>query len=297
MNDTRGADAAIAVLQEDHQKPFFLAYGTFNPHMPWYVPQEYFDRFPEDEVLLPPLLEDDLADVPPLGRALTDGKSKFVAAVIEAGLHRDAVRAYLATTAYVDAQLGRVLEALDESPHRDNTIVVFASDHGFHLGEKNHWQKATLWEEATHCLLSIRVPGLTPEGGLSDRFVSLQDIYPTLVELCELDIPTPVDGRSLVPLLEDPDGEWSSTAITGLCDKSKAVEAYLTIRNESGRYTRYQDGQEEFYDATDDPNEWSNRIDDPEYAEAVKAIRARLPKLSEVASPLPAVERKRKVKE
>ena len=144
MNDTRNADATIAQLQREHDKPFFIAFGTFNPHMPWYVPQKYFDMFPMDEVTTPRLLKNDLDDVPPLGVAVTAGKRRFVDSVLEHGLHKDAVQAYLATTAYVDAQMGRVLDALDRSPHQDNTIVVFLSDHGFHLGEKHHWQKATL---------------------------------------------------------------------------------------------------------------------------------------------------------
>ena len=294
MNDSRNATAAIARLREDHDRPFFIAFGTFNPHMPWYVPQRYFDLFPEPDPVLPPLLDDDLGDVPPLGRALTAGKSKFVDAVVEAGLHRDAVRAYLATTAYIDAQMGRVLQALDASPHRDNTIVVFLSDHGFHLGEKHHWQKATLWEEATHCLLLVRAPGVTAGGGVSQRFVSLQDIYPTLAELCGLELPAPVDGRSLLPLLRNPEAEWKSTAVTGLCNKSEGEEAYITIRNESGRYTRYRDGQEEYYDAEDDPHEWKNQIANPTYHERIGMMRKRLAALPEIASPLAPVRRKQK---
>ena len=292
MNDSRNASAAIARLREDHEQPFFIAFGTFNPHMPWYVPQTYFDLFPEQDLVLPPVLADDLEDVPPLGRTLTAGKSKFVDAVFKAGLHRDAVRAYLATTAYVDAQMGRVLQALDESPHRDNTIVVFLSDHGFHLGEKHHWQKATLWEEATHCLLIIRAPGVASTGGVSQRFVSLQDIYPTLAELCDLELPMPVDGRSLVPLLKDPETEWKSTAITCLSNKSGGDDAYLTIRNESGRYTRYRDGQEEFYDAREDPHEWKNQIANPEYRETIGTLRELITGLPAIATPLKPVRRK-----
>ena len=165
-------------------------------------------------------------------------------AILEAGLHAEGARAYLATTAYVDTQVGRILEALEKSPHAENTIVVFLSDHGFHLGEKHHWQKATLWEEATHCLLTIRVPGKTKAGGVCERFVSLQDLYPTLVELCGLEGPNPLDGRSLVRLLDDPRAEWESTALTGLCSKSQPEHGYITISNELGRYTRYADGQE-----------------------------------------------------
>lgn len=294
MNDTRNVDATIRQLQKDHDRPFFLACGLFNPHMPWYVPQKYFDKFPLDEVTTPKLLKNDLADVPPLGRALTRGKGKFVDSILEHGLHKEAVRGYLATTAYVDAQLGRVLDALDKSPYRDNTIVVFLSDHGFHLGEKHHWQKATLWEEATHCLLMCRAPGVTHPGGVSERFVSLQDIYPTLAELCHLDPPAYLDGRSLVPLLKDPNAPWKSTAISALSDKGNPVEGYITIRSEAGRYIRYSKSQEEFYDTSQDPREWTNQIENPEYAQTIAQLKALLPPPSETATPLPPVRRGKK---
>lgn len=287
MNDTQNANLAIAELQKPHDKPFFIAYGTFNPHMPWYVPQKYFDMFPMDEVTTPKILKDDLNDVPEFGRELTGGKGKFVDAVMSNGLHKQAVQAYLATTAYVDVQMGRVLDALEKSPHKDNTIVVFLTDHGFHLGEKHHWQKATLWEEATHSLLMVRVPGMTPAGKPCPRFVSLLDIYPTLAELCQLKKTSKLDGRSLTPLLKNPDAEWSSTAMTGLTSKGGPWSAYISIRNEQGRYIRYSNGPEEFYDTTKDPHEWTNRIGDPHFDSVVKIMRAVVPKFSEMAVPLP----------
>lgn len=295
MNDTMNADRAIAQLRKKHDKPFFIAYGTFNPHMPWYVPQKYFDMFPLDQVSTPELLPNDLRDVPPLGRALTNRKGQFVDAVLKHGLHKQAVQAYLATTAYVDAQMGRVLNALEKSPHKNNTIVVFLTDHGFHLGEKHHWQKATLWEEASHSLLTIRAPGVTESGGVCERFVSLLDVYPTLAELCGLKPPADLDGRSLAPLLKNPLAKWKSTAITGLTSKSGPWKPYISIRNELGRYIRYDAGQEEFYDAKEDPREWTNRIDDPAFAAAVKKMRLLIPDPSQLAVPLPNfVKSKRK---
>lgn len=221
MNSTQLANRTIEQLGKKHDRPFFLACGFFNPHMPWYVPQKYFDMFPLDEVATPAILQNDLADVPPAGVKLTESKGKYVDAIMNAGLHTEGVRAYLATTAYVDFHMGRILDALEQSPSKDNTIVVFLTDHGFHLGEKHHWQKATLWEEATHCLLMFRVPGVTPAGGVSRRFVSLQDVYPTLVDLCGLDRPDYLDGRSLVPLLKDPDAAWPSTAVTRRADRER----------------------------------------------------------------------------
>jgi arylsulfatase A-like enzyme len=289
MNDTGGADKAIAILNKKHEKPFFLAYGSFNPHMPWYVPKKYFDMYPLDQIVLPELKEDDLDDLPPLARAVSDGIGSFADKVIKSGKHKEAVQAYLATTTYVDTQIGRVLDALDKSPYKDNTIVVFLTDHGLHLGEKHHWQKTTLWEEGTHTLLMFRAPGVTKAGGVSERFVSLMDIYPTLAELCGLTPPTYIDGRSLVPLLKDPMASWESTAITGLCTKGKQEgDAYVSIRHELGRYTRYGSEQEEFYDTTKDPHEWTNQIDNPKYATTVGKLRALVPSFEDAARPLPS---------
>ena len=281
MNDTKYADAAIAQLQRAHDRPFFLACGLFHPHMPWYVPQKYFDLFPLNEVELPPLLESDLDDLPPLGQAITKGKAKFVDQVMENGVHKEGVRAYLATTAYADAQIGRVLDALERSAYRDNTVVLLMSDHGFHLGEKHHWQKSTLWEEATHCLLMFRVPGVTEAGGRCERFVSLQDVYRTLTDLSGLEAPNYVAGRSLVPLLKQPDAEWQTTAISAYGDR------YIAIRDEQFRYIRYRDGQEEFYDCAKDPNEWTNQIDNPDLKSAIERLRKRLPPLNEMMPELP----------
>ncbi|MDX1285442.1 MAG: sulfatase [Draconibacterium sp.] len=288
MNDTKYADHAIAQLQKKHDKPFFIACGLFHPHMPWYVPQKYFDMFPMEEVTIPPILENDLDDVPPLAKGVTAGKSKFVNSVLEHNLLKQGVQGYLATTAYSDAQIGRVLDALEKSPYRDNTIVVLISDHGFHLAEKNHWQKGTLWEEATHCLMMFRVPGMTKAGEESERYVSLQDIYPTMTELCRIETPEYVDGRSLVPLLKKPKAKWESTAISALYDR------FVSIRNEKYRYTRYAEGQEELYDREQDPHEWTNLINDEAYEKELKVLRTLVPGMSEMTAPLTDKKKNRK---
>lgn len=280
MNDSKYADAAIAQLQKQHDRPFFVACGLFHPHMPWYVPQKYFDLFPLDEVELPPLLESDLDDLPPLGQAITKGKAKFVDQVMESGAHKEGVRAYLATTAYADAQIGRVMDALEKSAYRDTTIVMLMSDHGFHLGEKHHWQKSTLWEEATHCLLMFRAPGVTEAGGRCERFVSLQDVYRTLTELSGLNAPDYVAGRSLVPLLKHPDAEWQTTAISAYGDR------YISIRDERFRYIRYRDDQEEFYDCAKDPHEWVNQIKNSKFAAAIADLRSKVPPQSQMVPKL-----------
>jgi arylsulfatase A-like enzyme len=219
---------------------------------------------------------------------VTAGKSRFVASVLEHSLHKQAVQAYLATTAYADAQMGRVLEALEKSPYRDNTIVVLISDHGFHLAEKSHWQKGTLWEEATHNLMMWRVPGMTRTGGVSERFVSLQDIYPTLADLCRIDPPEYMDGRSLAPLFKQPDAPWQSTAISALYDR------YISIRTERFRYIRYNDDQEELYDCAEDPHEWVNQIGNVQYTNAIETLRSAVPALAEMALPVPSRKGRRK---
>lgn len=280
MNDTKMADAAIKQLQKKHDKPFLVACGLFHPHMPWYVPQKYLDMFPLEDVKLPPILTNDLDDLPAIGRDVTSSKSKFVDQVMANGVHKQGVQAYLAATAYVDAQMGRVLDALDNSEFRDNTIVIFMSDHGFHLGEKHHWQKNTLWEEATHCNLMVRAPGTTSPKGVSERFVSLQDIYPTLAELCRLKAPKYVEGKSLVPLLKDPKAEWESTAITSWGDR------YVSIRTEKYRYIRYREDQEELYDHSKDPHEWTNQIKNKDYAADLAFLRSKVPALKDMAPKL-----------
>jgi arylsulfatase A-like enzyme len=280
MNDTGGANKTIAILEKEHDKPFFLAYGTFNPHMAWFVPQKYFDMFPMDEVRTPKLNPDDFDDIPPIGDQVVGGKRKFTQAVLDAGLHKSAVQAYLATTAYVDVQHGRVLDALARSRYNDNTIVIFISDHGFHLAEKDHWQKGTLWEEATNSMLMCRVPGITKPGGVTGRCVSLQDLYPTLVDLCGIPRPAHVDGKSLVPILKDPKVEWRSTAVSYLYDR------YASIRTEQFRYIRYMNGQVELYDHNKDPHEWTNEAGNPEYAETLKQLTNRLPAVEEMAKQL-----------
>ena len=233
-------------------RPFFLAYGSFNPHMPWYVPKKYFDMYPLDQIVLPELKDDDLDDLPPLAKAVSDGIGSFADKVIKSGKHKESVQAYLATTTYVDTQMGRVLDALENSPYKDNTIVVFLTDHGFHLGEKHHWQKTTLWEEGTHTLLMFRAPGVTTAGGVSQRFVSLLDIYPTLAELCELTAPATIDGRSLVPLLKDPNGSLAKHGYhrivrqdqngPGLCQHSQRTRTLHPLRVQGRRILRHDPG-------------------------------------------------------
>ncbi len=282
MSDTKCADFTIAELQKKHDEPFFISCGIFHPHYPWYVPQKYLDMYPVDEIVLPEVKEDDLADVPEQGRSLANTSTHE--RILQANQYRHAVQGYLASTTYADAQMGRVLAALEASAYKDNTVVVLWSDHGFHLGEKWHWAKGTMWEEGTNSLLVFRVPGVTKPRQVCHRTVSLVDIYPTLVELCGLPAPSHnLDGHSLVPLLRDPTLAWNNPAITGYLEM-RDTRAYLTVRTEAYRYIRYGEGSEEFYHCADDPREWTNQIDNPQYREEIKRLRAMTP---DPATPIP----------
>lgn len=257
-------------LKAKHEQPLFLACGIFRPHMPWSVPKEYFDMHPLESIQLPPHMEDDLADIPQAGvrTARPNGDHK---AITDQGLWKQAVQAYLASITYADRQLGRLLDALDETSIADNTIVILWGDHGWHLGEKQHWRKFALWEEATRAPLIWVAPDVTPAGKICERTVDFMSIYPTLCALTGLAIPDHVEGTSIEPLLVDPGKEWSRPAITTHGFNRHA------IRSEDFRYIRYQDGSEELYDEKNDPYEWVNLASNPKYTETIEQLKEWLP--------------------
>jgi arylsulfatase A-like enzyme len=267
MGDYKTVDYVSSQLRKKQDKPFFLACGIFKPHLPWYVPEKYFDMFPLDKLTLPTIKSDDLDDVPPIGRRMAkpDGDHRKV---MEHKQWRKAVQGYLASIAFCDAQLGRVLDAFDNSEYKDNTTVVLWSDHGWHLGEKLHWHKFALWEEATHNVLMMSSPGVTKPGGRCTRPVNLLDIYPTLVELHGLPAKSGVEGASLVPLLKNPAANWERPSLTTFGRNNHSV------RSERFRYIRYSDGGEELYDHQTDDLEWNNLAADPSYA-VIKRDHAR----------------------
>ena len=241
---------AAGELARKRDKPFFQAVGIFRPHIPWYAPTRYYDLYPEEDVFLPMVKKDDLDDVPAAGhRSLRKAWHRWVK---ENDEWRSAVRGYLASISFADAQVGRLLDALDTGPHAENTIVVLWSDHGMHIGEKQHWEKFTLFEESTRVPLMFIVPGVTRPGMTCDRPVSLLDVYPTLNELCGLPRREDLDGASLVPLLKDPAARRDRPAITTWGRGNHAVR---TLR---WRYIRHADGTEELYDHQTDPDEFTN---------------------------------------
>jgi len=275
LDDVHSVNAAIEHLRRKHDRPFFLACGTFRPHLPWYVPRRFFDLYDPGKIVLPDVPDDDLDDLPAPALKFAAERRKDFELIRTAGKWREAVRAYLASISFADAQVGRLLDALDASPYAANTIVVFWSDHGWHLGEKQHWHKMTLWERATRVPFIIAAPGHAPSR--CERAVNLVDLYPTLIELCGLpNASHPVDGQSLVPLLRDPNAPRDRPSVTEFLPGNAAV------CDERYRYIRYHDGSEELYDRVHDPNEWTN------LAASHEDVRKELAKwLPKSAAPLP----------
>jgi len=270
MGDRKVAAWATQQLQKKHDKPFFIACGFFRPHLPWYVPPKYFDMYPPDKITLPNVNENDLDDVPELGRKMARPQGDH-AKVLKHKQWRKAVQGYLASITFVDTCVGRVIRALDASPYADNTIIILWSDHGWHLGEKLHWRKFSLWEEATHNVLMAIVPGVTRAGGSCPRPVTMVDIYPTLIELCGLAPKAELEGKSLVPLLKNPKAKWDRPALTTHGRNNHS------LRGERFRYIRYSDGSEELYDHENDALEWTNLANDSKYVEVKKELARWLP--------------------
>ncbi|MDP6468556.1 MAG: sulfatase [Pirellulaceae bacterium] len=250
MDDHRVVDWAIGALGRKPSQPTFIACGIFRPHLPWYVPQKYFDQFPLEEITLPQFREDDLKDVPAAGIRMAKPTGDH-RKVIESDNWRRAVQGYLASIAFADAQVGRLLAALDNGPMSDNTIVVLWGDHGWHLGEKSHWRKFALWDEAARVPLMISASGVS-KPSVCDRTVSLMDLYPTLADLCDLPIGDHLEGRSLRVLLRNPQADWDRPVLTTHGRNNHSV------RSERWRYIRYANGSEELYDHANDPQEWTN---------------------------------------
>jgi arylsulfatase A-like enzyme len=270
LADENIVNHGIRHLQAKHDKPFFLAVGLHKPHMPWNVPKKYYDLFPLDSIELPPVQKDDLKDIPTGGikMAKPDGDH---AQVLKSGRWKEAVQAYLATIAYCDAQIGRLLDAFDKSDYKDNTVIVFWGDHGWHLGEKEHWRKFALWEESTRMPFVWVAPGVTKAGGVCDRTVDLMSVYPTLCSLCGLEKPAHLDGEDIKPLLLDPKAKWDKPAITTFHLDNHAV------RTAKWRYIRYADGGEELYDHDTDPYEWKNLAGDEAYNKVKQEVKKLLP--------------------
>src|SRR5262249_22442067 len=278
MGDYRTVSWGMNFLKQKHDKPFFLAVGLIRPHLPFYAPRKYFDLYPLDKVQLPKVLANDLDDIPPAGirMAKPEGDHKKV---VEGKQWEKAVQAYLACISFADAQIGRIVDELDKSPYANNTVIVLWSDHGWHLGEKQHWRKFALWEEATRVTFMIVAPGVTSPNQRCDRAVNLLDIYPTMIDLCGLPAKQGLEGASLMPLLKDPKAKWDRPSITTHGRNNHAV------RSERWRYIRYADGSEELYDHDADPLEWKNLAKDAPYDKVKQELAAHLPKVNAPDAP------------
>lgn len=270
MNDYKTATYAIDYLKQDHEKPFFLACGIYRPHMPWQVPRKYYDMYPIDQIKTPYVPNGDLKDLPEAGVKMAAPNGDH-AKMLETDNWDYAVQAYLASITFADAQIGRVLDALESSSYKENTIIVLWGDHGWHLGEKEHWRKFALWEEATRVPFIMAVPGMTAPGSRCDATVDLMSVYPTLCELCKVEIPKQVDGVSIVPLLKDPTAEWNRPAITTHGRKNHAV------RSDRFRYIQYADGSQELYDHSNDPGEFHNLAKDDAFEQEIADLKQWLP--------------------
>ncbi len=259
MSDHRAVDTCLAYLEKEHEQPFFLTCGQTVTHLTWVTPRPHHELFYPASTTLPDVPDHALDKVSAVGRkwANTDVHRRLR----DEGRWADAVASYLACIHFADTQMGRLLDGLAASPHADNTVIVFWADHGWHLGEKEHWKKSTLWEEATRVPCLISAPGIEP--GRCSRPVGLIDLYPTLLELCGLPPRSDLEGQSLLPLLQDPNRSWNRPALTTHGRGNHAV------RSERWRYIRYADGSEELYDHDADELEWTNLAGEP-YLEAVK---------------------------
>lgn len=273
MPDDRIADWAANKLGQTYDKPFFMGVGFFRPHVPMFAPKEWFDQHPLDEVELPLTIDADRADLSEYAKDLTT--LEHVAPthewILESGEWKHAVQSYLASVTFADYCVGKVLDALDASPHRDNTIVVLFSDHGFHLGEKERWAKRTLWEVGTRVPLIIYDPRQS-KSTTSKAPVGLIDIYPTLLALCGLKADPMHEGHDVSPLLKNPNATWKHPAITTFGPGNHA------IRTERWRYIEYHDGSRELYDHESDPNEWTNLANSPEHEKTIKRLSKLVPR-------------------
>lgn len=267
--DVKNADAAIEFLNEEHEKPFFLYYGLYRPHTPFTAPQRFFDMYDIDDITIPEGYNpSDLDDIPKQGRKLVDGDERFrISGAPAPDIWKKMIQGYCATNSFADWNVGRLIEALDKSNYSENTIVILISDNGYHCGEKNHWEKSTLWDIADKVPVVIRTP--QTKGSVCSNPVSLVDIYPTLAEYCELGEPnSTLDGISMVPFIENPSIETDRAVLTTY------GENYSSVVNRRYRYIQYPDGSEEFYDHESDPHEWKNIISIPE----IKTVKEKLKK-------------------
>ncbi len=279
--DWQRATKAINIIEQDISSPLFIACGIVLPHLPWNAPRRFFDMYPLDSIQLPKVKEGDLDDVPVIAqkigrKRMYDHYCKNLSwthqEIVDSGFWKINIQACLASITFVDEQIGRILEAWNNSKYAKNGVIVLWSDHGWHMGEKEHWSKFTLWEEGTRTPMLMKVPGITQKGDVCSTPVSLMDIFPTLIDVCNLSPRDDLDGISLLPLLKDPEIPWDRPAVTIYGRNNVAV------RSKNWRYIHYCDETKELYDHRKDPNEWNNLANEKGYMPVINKLHRWVPK-------------------
>jgi uncharacterized sulfatase len=271
--DGKVAAETIALVEKSKDRPFFIAAGFYRPHCPFIAPAKYFDMYPMDRIPSPSpaYSADAVANVPPPA-FFTNPPNWDVS---ERG-QRESIRAYYASINFLDANVGRLLDALDRLNLTDNTVIVFISDHGYHLGGRGQWMKQSLFEDSARAPLIIAGPGVTAKGRGSSRIVEFLDVYPTLADLTKLTPPSGLHGRSLTPLLKDPSTAWNHPALTQV-RRGMPPNTFMgySIRTEPWRYTEWDNGNRgtELYNEKDDPGELRNLAADPKHATVVAEMQ------------------------
>ena len=268
QGDGAVVDWAVEQMKKPNKQPLFLAVGLFRPHIPWEVPQQWFDLYPESDVQLPPHRADDLDD------AHSHGRESWHKWVTENRQWKHLMRGYLASISYVDFELGRLLDGLDRSPIAKNTIIVLWTDHGFHIGEKENWEKFALWEQTTRTPLFIHAPGVSKDGTKTRQPATLTDLYPTLCDLAGIPTPSQCTGASLAPQVRNPSQLDDRTSLTSFVFGQNQTVPSHAVSDSSYRYIRYANGFEELYNLRQDRNEFHNLANEPAYS----AIKSRLAK-------------------
>ncbi len=265
------ASEAVAFLRNRPQKPFFLAVGFYKPHDPFVAPKKYFDMYPLDKL---ELYRDPADCTPLLPMSIASGWKKEFDKFTDRE-RREFLRSYYAGTTFVDAQIGKVLDELEKQGLADDTIIFLMSDHGYHLGERGWWNKSTLFERSARTPMILYTPAMKAKGKTCDRLVEFLDVFPTLTELCGLKNPTGLAGRSIVPLLDDPEQKWKEAAYTQV-QRGRAMG--WSVRTDRWRYIEWDEGRQgaELYDHETDPEEYKNVADDPGSADVIKRHKALL---------------------
>ncbi len=260
------------LFEKSHEKPFFIGLGLYCPHFPNYAPQKYFDMYELSQVQVPYLKKDDLDDLPEgIRNRMIRRRQLHQETLEDIDAVKEAVWAYLAAVTYADAMLGRVLDALENSEYAENTIVIMWSDQGYHHGEKGQWGKHTLWKQTSRVPL-IFAGGNIPENEKISNTVGLIDLYPTLIEMCNLPTPHEMEGVSLYPVLKDP----HMAVDRKLFIPSHERGSYAVV-NEKWRYIYYRDGTEELYNLQEDPDEWYNLAGEEAYRSVIDGMKQAVP--------------------